>query len=72
MRSQSRAADRGRGFGGQAEQLLHFGLGRGQTDGRRVADHATGFAEFFQLLAPARVVMEVGTHSPWARDVVAR
>lgn len=29
------------------------------------------FAEFFQLLAPARVVMEVGTHSPWARDVVA-
>src|ERR1700722_6727622 len=30
------------------------------------------FAEFFQLLAPARVVMEVGTHSPWARDVVAQ
>jgi transposase len=29
------------------------------------------FAEFFQLLAPARVVMEVGTHSAWARDVVA-
>lgn len=30
------------------------------------------FAEFFQMLAPARVVMEVGTHSPWARDVVAQ
>jgi transposase len=29
------------------------------------------FTEFFQLLTPARVVMEVGTHSPWARDVVA-
>jgi transposase len=30
-----------------------------------------GFAEFFQSLAVARVVMEVGTHSAWARDVVA-
>src|SRR5258705_8009860 len=30
------------------------------------------FAELFQSLAAARVVMEVGTHSAWARDVVAR
>src|SRR5580700_5493879 len=29
------------------------------------------FTEFFQPLAAARVVMEVGTHSAWARDVVA-
>ena len=29
------------------------------------------FTEFFQLLSAARVVMEVGTHSAWARDVVA-
>jgi transposase len=29
------------------------------------------FTEFFQSLAAARVVMEVGTHSAWARDVVA-
>jgi hypothetical protein len=29
------------------------------------------FAELFQSLAPARVVMEVGTHSAWVRDVVA-
>ena len=29
------------------------------------------FAEFFKGLAAARVVMEVGTHSAWARDVVA-
>jgi transposase len=29
------------------------------------------FSEFFGALAPARVVMEVGTHSAWARDVVA-
>src|SRR5258705_7804743 len=26
------------------------------------------FAEFFQAMAGARVVMEVGTHSAWARD----
>jgi hypothetical protein len=29
------------------------------------------FAEFVQSVAAARVVMEVGTHSAWARDVVA-
>ena len=29
------------------------------------------FTEFFQPLAAARVVMEVGTHSAWVRDVVA-
>ena len=29
------------------------------------------FSEFFGALAPARVVMEVGTHSAWARDAVA-
>jgi transposase len=29
------------------------------------------FAEFYQSLAAARVVMEVGTYSAWARDVVA-
>ena len=27
--------------------------------------------EFFQALTPARVVMEVGTHSAWVREVVA-
>jgi len=29
------------------------------------------FAEFFRAMAAARVVMEVGTHSAWAREVVA-
>jgi len=29
------------------------------------------FAEFFRSMAAARVVMEVGTHSAWAREVVA-
>jgi transposase len=29
------------------------------------------FAEFFQSLAAARVVLEVGTHSAWVRDAVA-
>jgi len=28
-------------------------------------------AEFFQALPPARVVMEVGTHSPWMQEIVA-
>jgi transposase len=27
--------------------------------------------EFFQALTPARVVMEVGTHSPWMQEVIA-
>lgn len=30
-----------------------------------------GFSEFFGALSPARVVMEVGTHSAWVRDAVA-
>jgi transposase len=29
------------------------------------------FAEFFRAMAAARVVMEVGTHSAWVREVVA-
>ena len=29
------------------------------------------FAEFFQSMVAARVVMEVGTHSAWVRDAVA-
>ena len=29
------------------------------------------FGEFFQAMAAARVVMEVGTHSAWVREVVA-
>jgi hypothetical protein len=28
-------------------------------------------AEFFQALPPARVVMQVGTHSPWMQEIVA-
>ena len=31
---------------------------------------AQGFTEFFQALNAARVVVEVGTHSPWVSDVV--
>ena len=40
------------------------------TEGR-LQTTPQGFAEFFQALAAARVVMEVGTHSAWARDSVA-
>jgi hypothetical protein len=28
-------------------------------------------AEFFQALPPARVVIEVGTHSPWVQEIIA-
>jgi len=28
-------------------------------------------AEFFQAIPPARVVMEVGTHSPWMQEIIA-
>ena len=28
-------------------------------------------AEFFQSLTPARVVIEVGTHSPWMQEIIA-
>jgi transposase len=28
------------------------------------------FAEFFQSLSEARVVMEVGTHSAWTQEVI--
>src|SRR5215469_2769855 len=28
-------------------------------------------AEFFQALPPARVVIEVGTHSPWMQEIIA-
>jgi hypothetical protein len=52
------------------EQLLHFGFnGEKLTEGQ-VQTTRPDFAEFFQSLAAARVVMEVGTHSAWARDVV--
>lgn len=44
-------------------------------DGEKLTEGELGttpqeFAEFFQGMAPARVVMEVGTHSAWAREAV--
>ena len=48
-------------LGLDGEKLTEGELGTTQQD----------FAEFFQSLAAARVVMEVGTHSAWAREVVA-
>src|ERR1700733_5031256 len=42
-------------------------------DGEKLTEGDLGttpqeFVEFFQGMAPARVVMEVGTHSAWARE----
>ena len=44
-------------------------------DGEKLTEGELGttpqeFVEFFQGMAPARVVMEVGTHSAWAREAV--
>ncbi len=42
------------------------------VEGEATADAAReDFGELFAALSPARVVMEVGTHSAWARDAVA-
>jgi transposase len=48
-------------LGLEGEQLAEGQLRTTQQD----------FAEFFQAMAVARVVMEVGTHSAWVREVVA-
>jgi hypothetical protein len=52
------------------EQLLHFGfretLREGQFRTRRQE-----VEEFFQGLAVSRVVIEVGTHSAWVRELIA-
>ena len=47
-----------------------------RLDGEKLAEGQLSttqpaFAEFFQSLAAARVVLEAGTHAAWARDVVA-
>jgi hypothetical protein len=50
--------------------FVFWGLnGEKLTEGQLQATRPD-FAEFFQSLAAARVVMEVGTHSAWARHVV--
>ncbi len=48
-------------FGLNGETLVEGELQTRQED----------FGELFAALSPARVVMEVGTHSAWARDAVA-
>jgi hypothetical protein len=56
------------------DQWSHFcilGL-RGETLSEgRLRTSAAEFAEFFQALPSARVVMEVGTHSPWMQEIIA-
>ena len=53
------------------EQLLHSGSGGGNAGGGTVAYDAGGhWPKFFQALNAARVVFEVGTHSPWVQEVI--
>src|SRR6266480_2600558 len=57
-------------LGDQWSNYCILGLeGEKLVEGRlRTEQHE--IAEFFQAMAPARVVMEVGTHSAWVREVV--
>ena len=57
-------------LGGQMEQLLHHGLGRGETEGRGAAHDPRRISKSFYGPWRPRVVMEVGRHSAEARDVV--
>src|SRR6516225_10559812 len=53
------------------ERLLHFGFGGRNADRGAVADHATECGAVFQGLPSARVVLEVGTHSAWVRELIS-
>jgi transposase len=52
------------------EQLLHLGLeGETLAEGQLPA-RQDEVAEFFQALTGTRVVIEVGTHSAWVREII--
>jgi transposase len=56
------------------DQWSHFcilGLQGETLSEGQLQTRETEVAEFFQALPPARVVMEVGTHSPWVQEVIA-
>lgn len=58
-------------LGDRRSNFCILGLdGEKLTEGELVTTQES-FAEFFQSMAAARVIIEVGTHSAWARDVVA-
>src|SRR5215813_7495885 len=53
------------------EPLLHFGFAGRDAKRRGTADEAGGSRKVFQALTPARVVIEVGTHSAWVQEIIA-
>ena len=58
-------------LGDRRSNFCILGLdGEKLTEGELVTTQES-FAEFFQSMAAARVIIEVGTHSAWARDMVA-
>ena len=58
-------------LGDKSSNFCVLGLdGEKLTEGQ-IRTTPEDFAELFQLLAVSRVVMEVGTHSAWVREVVA-
>ena len=52
------------------EQLLHSGSGGETLAEGQLRTTQEDIAEFFQALNAARVVFEVGTHSPWVQEVI--
>ena len=61
----------GGGSGGPMEQLLHFGFGGETLAEGQFRTRRQETSEFFQDLATSRVVVEVGTHSAWVREIIA-
>src|SRR5580704_12612758 len=52
------------------EPLLHSGSGGETLAEGQLRTTQEDLAEFFQALNAARVVFEVGTHSPWVQEVI--
>ena len=58
-------------LGDQWSSYCILGLGGETLEEGQSRTRQQEVAEFFQGLAPARVVFEVGTHSAWMREVIA-
>ena len=58
-------------LGDQRSHYCILGLQGETLSEGQVQTRQAEVAEFFQALPPARVVMEVGTHSPWMQEIIA-
>ena len=58
-------------LGDQWSQYCILGLEGERLSEGQVGTTQADVAEFFGAIMPARVVMEVGTHSPWVQEIIA-